>query len=84
MLRESLFDRLFRHVADDLLCHLAALGFPVRLETRFKAVGQGRTELWARVYPDECSVDTFEPVPTDDEVVAIRVSAATFTSTCCD
>jgi hypothetical protein len=38
---------------------------PVRLETRFKTVpgstGTLRNELWVRVYPDDCAVDTFEP-----------------------
>ena len=38
---------------------------PVRLETRFAA---GPAELWVRVYPDDCLVDTFDPVLTDGEV----------------
>jgi hypothetical protein len=33
---------------------------PVRVETRFAAAG-GQPQLWVRVYPDECSIDTFEP-----------------------
>ena len=36
---------------------------PVRIETRF-AIGQGdppTNELWVRVYPDDCWIDTFEP-----------------------
>ena len=45
--------------------------FPVRLETRFKTVHVAhRTEqqLWIRVYPDTCSIDTFEPELSDTEV----------------
>jgi hypothetical protein len=37
--------------------------FPVRLETRFKTVTiRDRTthQLWVRIYPDDCSIDTFE------------------------
>lgn len=39
--------------------------FPLRLETRFKTVGgrdgqQQQQQLWVRVYPDDCLVDTFE------------------------
>ena len=44
--------------------------FPVRIETRFRAVNpnpQGlaavaaQHELLVRIYPDDCSIDTFEP-----------------------
>ncbi len=44
---------------------------PVRLETRFKATvvdGVSRHQLWVRVYPDDCSIDTFEPTLTVDEI----------------
>lgn len=34
---------------------------PVRLETRFTTVGDGRKQLWVRIYPDDCWIDTFEP-----------------------
>jgi hypothetical protein len=40
---------------------------PVRLETRFKGA-----ELWLRIYPDECSIDTFDPVLTDTEVASAK------------
>jgi hypothetical protein len=36
---------------------------PVRLETRFATVGSGdgtKHQLWVRIYPDDCSIDTFE------------------------
>jgi hypothetical protein len=36
---------------------------PIRLETRFK----GR-QLWVRVYPDDCWVDSFDPTLTETEV----------------
>jgi hypothetical protein len=45
---------------------------PVRLETRFKEVSPGKTELWVRVYPDECAVDTFEPVLSQAEIVSAQ------------
>lgn len=48
-----------------------ALLFPVRLETRFKDVEGGR-QLWVRVYPDDCSIDTFEATLSDVEVANAR------------
>jgi hypothetical protein len=39
---------------------------PVRIETRFTA-----TELLVRVFPDEWSVDKFEPLPTEAEIAAL-------------
>jgi hypothetical protein len=44
---------------------------PVRLETRFKDV-DGRPQLWVRVYPDDCSIDTFEETLSDVEVANAR------------
>jgi hypothetical protein len=45
---------------------------PVRLETRFKTVevpgAPARNQLWLRIYPDDCWVDTFEPTLTESEV----------------
>ncbi|MBD1848273.1 hypothetical protein H6F89_33985 [Cyanobacteria bacterium FACHB-63] len=50
--------------------------FPLRLETRFKSVpvpGAAAVEqLWVRVYPDECLVDTFESVPSESEIVSVQ------------
>jgi hypothetical protein len=44
---------------------------PVRLETRFvdKSRGKGeRQQLWVRIYPDDCWVDTFEPMLSATEL----------------
>jgi hypothetical protein len=44
---------------------------PVRLETRFKTVsidGVTKNQLWVRVYPDDCAVDTFEATLSTVEV----------------
>jgi hypothetical protein len=42
--------------------------FPVRLETRFA----GR-ELWVRVYPDDCSIDTFDATLSEAEIANARL-----------
>jgi hypothetical protein len=42
--------------------------FPVRIETRFKTDSDGKPQLWVRVYPDDCLIDTFEPVLSEAEV----------------
>ncbi|HEX6716045.1 MAG TPA: hypothetical protein VF088_02985 [Pyrinomonadaceae bacterium] len=39
---------------------------PVRLETRFHQTGDG-TELWVRIYPDDCAIDTFEAELSENE-----------------
>jgi hypothetical protein len=46
---------------------------PVRLETRFKTVmhpdgGAPIPQLWLRIYPDDCWLDSFDPVLTETEV----------------
>ena len=49
---------------------------PLRIETRFKTIGGGlpgaaaHSELWVRVYPDDCSVDAFDDVLSIAEVDA--------------
>jgi hypothetical protein len=50
------------------------LMMPVRLETRFKVLSQvgapATGELWVRIFPDDCWIDTFDPVLTEAEVAA--------------
>jgi hypothetical protein len=50
--------------------------FPLRLETRFKTVaaraGQ-QQQLWVRIYPDECLVDTFEELLSETELYSARI-----------
>lgn len=44
---------------------------PLRLETRFATVGDGEAvshQLWVCIYPDDCSIDTFEPVLSTTEL----------------
>jgi len=43
---------------------------PVRLEARFKQATppQVGEQLWVRIYPDDCSVDTFEAELSDSEI----------------
>ena len=41
--------------------------FPLRMETRFKTV-RSKPQLWVRVFPDECIVDSFEPLLSKKEV----------------
>jgi hypothetical protein len=52
--------------------HTPILLLPVRLETRFKtATGRDgaapQPQLWVRIYPDDCWLDTFDPVLTATE-----------------
>lgn len=42
--------------------------FSLRLETRFKTSRDGVPQLWLRVYPDTCLIDTFEPSLTEQEI----------------
>jgi hypothetical protein len=42
---------------------------PLRIETRFK---QEFGQLWLRVYPDDCEVDSFEPTLSETEVSNAR------------
>ena len=50
--------------------------FPVRLETRFKSLrerdGSTRHQLWVRVFPDDCSIDTFDDILSASEVARVR------------
>jgi len=48
---------------------------PVRIETRFKSIpadGGTAEELWVRIYPDDCSIDTFEAALSDTELASAR------------
>ncbi len=47
--------------------------FPVRIETRFKTGTEGRPQLWVRVYPDDCLLDTFEDSLTEKELENARI-----------
>lgn len=52
--------------------------FPLRLETRFKRnttndpAGGPSSELWVRIYPDDCLIDTFEEDLTEMERESAR------------
>src|SRR5216683_1906750 len=41
--------------------------FPLRMETRFKTLNN-KPQLWVRVYPDDCMVDSFESLLSRKEV----------------
>ena len=49
---------------------------PVRLETRFGPLPRDGVdvsrELWVRIYPDDCAIDTFEPTLTSDELASAK------------
>src|SRR6266545_1434182 len=55
---------------------------PVRIETRFRTTAQQRGqpapaaapqhELLVRIYPDDCSIDTFEPMLSNSELTNIK------------
>lgn len=45
--------------------------FPVRLEVRFQTVAGGdnqSSQLWIRIYPDDCQTDSFEAMLSDTEI----------------
>jgi len=72
----SIYER-FKPFADprELIGNLSdsrpILLFPLRIETRFKQVEQDETtvnELWVRIYPDDCMINTFESVPSQMEL----------------
>src|SRR5262245_13407668 len=53
---------------------------PVRIETRFRTVTDRspagvvstRQQLWVRIYPDDCSIDTFEPLISKAELENVK------------
>jgi hypothetical protein len=65
-----------RQQAVQLTPGVPLLLFPLRLETRYKrvrlATGLMQDQLWVRVFPDTCLVDTFEPVPSAIEIESTR------------
>lgn len=50
--------------------------FPVRLETRFKKTQQAgsgvKHQLWVRIFPDTCSIDTFDDTLSESELKKAR------------
>lgn len=45
--------------------------FPIRLETRFKTIvtaSGSQHQLWVRLYPDDCAIDTFEAMLSHAEI----------------
>src|SRR5215216_3360135 len=61
-----------REAIENLNDNIPILLMPVRLETRFKTVeapGAAQVnQLWVRIYPDDCWVDSFDPLLTETEV----------------
>jgi hypothetical protein len=53
---------------------------PVRVETRFAAnpSEKGRRQLWVRIYPDDCWIDSFEPTLSADELANTKKYWAEF------
>jgi len=51
------------------------LMFPLRIETRFGTIvsdGVSKPQLWVRVYPDDCLIDSFEPLPSETEIASTQ------------
>src|SRR5690348_5835608 len=72
-LENDLFDRFAawtdpRQTIAQWTDRIPILLFPVRLETRFKA-GQ----LWVRIYPDACSIDSFEETLSETEAANAKL-----------
>lgn len=53
--------------------HYPILLFPLRLETRFKTGSAGQPQLWVRVYPDTCLIDSFEETLSEQELANARL-----------
>jgi len=50
--------------------------FPVRTETRFASAGgrgAAKRQLWVRIYPDDCSIDTFEDLLSATELANAKL-----------
>ncbi|MFO7679608.1 MAG: hypothetical protein R6X34_06110 [Chloroflexota bacterium] len=56
---------------------LPILLLPLRLETRFKTItgadGSQRQQLWVRVFPDDCAIDSFEPILSEAEIFSAQI-----------
>ncbi len=64
-------EKHIKHLSDDY----PFLLLPLRLETRFKKLEEGtftKHQLWVRIFPDDCFIDTFEPVLSETEVENAR------------
>ena len=64
-----------RQAVAELDASIPAILFPIRVETRFvnaAQAGGGRPQLWVRLYPDDCLVDTFEPTLSEAELIRVR------------
>ena len=42
--------------------------FPLRLETRFKKIDNATNQLWIRVYPDDCQINSNEKILSESEL----------------
>lgn len=48
--------------------------FPVKVETRFVTTGEPpQSQLWVRIYPDDCSIDTFESTLSATELANAKL-----------
>lgn len=60
----------YRTLSGNLSAEYPVLFLPVRIETRFVDLPDGKQQLWVRIYPDDIHVHTHEPLLTDAEVTA--------------
>lgn len=72
-----------RRAVTQLSNSIPFLLFPVRIETRFRttipvvgrpeiAATAAQHQLLVRIYPDDCSIDTFEPLPSANELTNVQ------------
>ncbi|HVF95765.1 MAG TPA: hypothetical protein VM871_00505, partial [Flavisolibacter sp.] len=59
------------HQIEGLRDDIPILLMPLRLETRFKIIG-AQHQLWLRIFPDDCHIDTFEPLMSQYELQQIK------------
>ena len=67
----DLLDPRIEESTTQLNSKLPIMLFPVRLETRFKQLGSQK-QLWVRVFPDDCLVDSFDPELTKGEIESAK------------